>query len=219
VLHITLLQALVLASLATFRANLATLCVPLQTIEVLANILTHAAPKPATPKSLKQRLAALPKRSCVSCNACGTHANDPEDPAVQHHIGTWVECDGCHAWMHGSCIGIRGDRVPNTVICAGCMRDLCGQKQNGVAKATLIICPEAIQKQWFDEIHRHVEPGKLKVVTYAGQKSSLLSSAQGAMQVECLSHTGNKQVLRRKPAHNQSRHGVSPLIVIRRCLC
>ena len=83
--------------------------------------------------------------------------------------------------MHGRCVGITSEaRVPQTLLCAGCMRDLCCQQVPGTARATLIVCPEAIQKQWFEEMHRHVEAGKLKVVVYNGQKSSLLSSAQGA---------------------------------------
>jgi E3 ubiquitin-protein ligase SHPRH len=159
-----------------------------QTIEVLACILTHQAPTPMVPKSLKSRVATLPKTECVRCTPCGTHASNADDASVENYQGLWVECDGCAAWMHASCIGIRGGKVPDTALCARCMRDLCTQEVKGVSKATLIVCPEAIQKQWFDEIQRHVEAGTLKVVTYHGQKSSLLSSAQGArsLQLSCI---------------------------------
>lgn len=163
--------------------------VRLQTIEVLACTLAHRAPKPAKAKSLNARVKALPKRECICCNACNTRASDPNDPIQHAHRGTWVACSGCAAWMHASCLRLpKGGPVPNTLLCAGCMRDLCLQEVQGVARATLIVCPEAIQKQWLDEIERHTAPGALRVVTYAGQKASLLSSAEGASHCQ-LPHT------------------------------
>ena len=126
-----------------------------KTIEVLACVLTHRNSHPVAPKPLRARVKALPKTSCVDCNACGTRAANPEDPRVQHHKGLWLECDGCHAWMHGSCIGVNHEaQVPDTLVCAGCMRDLCCAEVPGVSKATLIVCPEAIQKQ----ARRHTLP-------------------------------------------------------------
>lgn len=232
-----------------------------KTIEVLACVLTHRAPKPAKVASLKSRVAKLETVGGVHCCGCNTHARDPEDPRVQSHVGTWVQCSGCEAWMHGSCVGLRGHAVPEMVLCAACMQDLCTPVA-GVCKATLIVCPEAIQarslpviaaafackdahsctcvcarmtadawtttldgrlrsahvlpdalacdrrlsvllllisaasfiaencgvergvgvqKQWFDEIQRHIEPGALKVVTYSGQRSAVLASTQGAL--------------------------------------
>lgn len=158
-----------------------------KTVEVLACCLAHPAPNPTKPQSLRKRVAALPKRSRVACNACNTHASDAHDARAESYDGLWVECEGCHAWLHGCCIGItREGDVPDPLLCAGCMRDLCCEQVPGVARATLIVCPEAIQKQWADEIQRHVEPGKLKVVVYGGQKSSLLSSAHGALPPHAL---------------------------------
>jgi hypothetical protein len=119
-----------------------------KTIEVLACVLTHRNPTPAAPQPVLRRVEALPKEPRIECNACGTSAADPEDPRAQNHVGLWLECSGCHAWMHGSCIGVhRDEQVPDTLLCAGCMRDLCCQTVAGVSKATLIVCPEAIQKQ------------------------------------------------------------------------
>jgi hypothetical protein len=151
----------------------------LQTIEVLACVLSHRPPCSVAPETLEKRVADLPKHNCVRC-ACGTTASNPDDPSVQNHIGTWVECSGCHVWMHGRCVGLSGTSVPDTVLCAACMRALSLEGVPGVSRATLIVCPSAIQKQWFEEIQRHVQPRLLKVVTYSGQKSSLLSSLQGA---------------------------------------
>ena len=151
-----------------------------QTIEVLACTLAHRAAAPARAKSLAARVRALPKQECICCTACGTRAADPNDPIQHTHKGTWVECSGCAAWMHARCLRLDERNVPATLLCAGCMRDLCLQEVDGTAGATLIVCPEAIQKQWLDEIERHTAPGALRVVTYAGQKASLLSSAEGA---------------------------------------
>lgn len=152
----------------------------MQTVEVLACVLAHRAPSPRTAIPLSRRVAELPKNSCIACVACNTHADDPDDSAAQRYTGTWVECSGCHAWMHGECIGATAAGADDTVLCAACMRDLCLQEVPHVSKATLIVCPPAIHQQWFDEIQRHAHAGHLKVVTYAGQKANLLTSRQGA---------------------------------------
>lgn len=50
----------------------------------------------------------------------------------------------------------------------------------GTARATLIVCPDAIFKQWQAEVQRHAAPGVLKIIEYGGQSASLTSSLRGA---------------------------------------
>jgi hypothetical protein len=155
------------------------LAVALQTIEVLACMLAHRPRKPSKVFSIEQRIKALPKKSCICCNACGTYAANPNDPIAFSYQGEWVECSGCEAWMHSDCLNLPSGSPPDKLLCAGCMRDLALKEVPGVSKATLIVCPDAIFDQWLEEIGRHTEPGALRVDCYHGQRASLLSSHDG----------------------------------------
>jgi SNF2-related domain len=61
-----------------------------------------------------------------------------------------------------------------------CCHNLCAEEVPGVSKATIIVCPAAIQAQWFAELDRHAPRNTLNVVTYCGQRASSLSSLEGA---------------------------------------
>jgi E3 ubiquitin-protein ligase SHPRH len=155
-------------------------CLLVQTVEVLACILKHRCKYPAHFVSLEERIKALRKPECVSCEPCGTHADDPEDPKVQQYFGTWVQCDGCEAWMHSACANYNGN-ANTSFLCKSCLQSLARELVPGIARATLIVCPESILQQWKSEIRKHTVPGMLKVYHYTGHKSPTSSSKAGVI--------------------------------------
>jgi SNF2 family DNA or RNA helicase len=50
-----------------------------------------------------------------------------------------------------------------SIFCADCLLSLAEEEVPGVSKTTLIVCPDAILRQWTDEVERHVTDGSLKV--------------------------------------------------------
>lgn len=137
------------------------LCV--QTVEVLACVLHHRCPRPATPRSLQTRmkkLAQLPRISCL----CGAESDDPNDSELSRTGDRWVQCKGCRAWMHAECM--------TSVLCVQCLHSLAADKVPGHSRATLIVCPDAILRQWLDEVTRHVDEGCLKVFHYKGHTTA-----------------------------------------------
>eukprot|EP00892_Ulva_mutabilis_P001424 jgi/Ulvmu1/11282/UM073_0054.1 len=148
-----------------------------KTVEVIACILRHPCPAPTRLRDLPDRIARIPKKARIACMPCGTTVANPHDVAAESYNGTWVQCDGCAAWMHGACIGFRGE--PDHLLCGECLRKLAQQEVQGTSKATLIVCPDAILKQWQSEIARHGAPGALKVIVYGGQSASCTSSLRG----------------------------------------
>ncbi len=83
------------------------------------------------------------------------------------HDGLWIQCDVCLAWMHGECVGVRSKAASRKhYTCSRCLRDAALTRVTGPCGATLVVCPAAILQQWWNEIHRHVRPGTLKVVVY-----------------------------------------------------
>lgn len=97
----------------------------MQTVEVIACMLRHPCPDPAKVLSLEARIRKIPKRPRIECSACGTRAANQHDESAESYNGTWVQCDGCSAWMHGRCIGFRGN--PRHLLCGGCLRELACQ--------------------------------------------------------------------------------------------
>ena len=152
-----------------------------KTVEVIACILSHPCSDPAVIPTLKQRISVLSKDPTAPCGACG-------HPATSH--SGRVRCTGCSTWMHAACVGNSNNTLAfdskrkqmgaaHTLLCGACLRALASQQVEGQSRTTLVVCPPAIMQQWFDELQRHVIPGALKILTYAGQSQSLLSSSEG----------------------------------------
>ena len=141
-----------------------------KSVEVISAILSHTAPAATKCRTLAERIAAIPKA-------------DPNKVEVYSGGCKCVACDGCGANLDLDMIGAREHSLPNPFICAQCCASLTNQEVPGVAKATLIVCPQAIQAQWFAEIQRHTQPGALKVVTYKGQRNPSLSSMEGVLAI------------------------------------
>lgn len=33
----------------------------------------------------------------------------------------WLDCDSCHKWFHGACVGILSEQVPDAWFCDNCL--------------------------------------------------------------------------------------------------
>ena len=142
-----------------------------KSVEVISAILSHTAPAATTPLTIQERIAALPPAD--PSKKAPRYANDKSRT---------VPCGGCGQDIYRKAIGARvHEELPDPLLCAQCCLALSHESVPGVAKATLIVCPQAIQAQWFAEIKRHTEVDALKVVTYAGQRERSLSSLEGAL--------------------------------------
>ena len=95
---------------------------PVQTVEVIACVLRHPCPQAAAVRSLEARIKSIPKQPRIACSPCGTHVGNPRDRVAEEYDGTWVQCDGCKAWMHAECIKYQGN--PDRLLCGGCLREL-----------------------------------------------------------------------------------------------
>eukprot|EP00850_Spirogloea_muscicola_P023159 SM000333S12561 [mRNA] locus=s333:34643:42565:- [translate_table: standard] len=70
-----------------------------------------------------------------------------------------------------------GDSDGAAFACGECQEILAGDEVEGVCRATLIVCPPAILRQWQDEIRRHTRPGSLRVFTYEGMRAAATASS------------------------------------------
>lgn len=103
----------------------------------------------------------LEKAMCV----CG---RQPRGKGLQ-----WVECKKCNRWCHLACTGLGSLEEAKKVsfTCQICRALQYFAKPPGCG-ATLIVCPHVILSQWDDEIHKHSQPGSLKVIKYPGVKEA-----------------------------------------------
>ena len=147
----------------------------LQTVEVLACVLKHQCPTPAVPLSLQERIQQLRKKPRISC-ICGAESDDPNDAELISTGHRWQQCKGCRAWMHAECA--------TSIMCVECLHSLAASKVPGHARTTLIVCPDAILRQWLDEVKRHVAENHLKVFRYKGH-----TAVTGASSVESMRPT------------------------------
>ncbi|EDW50688.1 GM14768 [Drosophila sechellia] len=85
--------------------------------------------------------------------------------------GKRVQCTKCHRWQHEMCMTISDTSdVPH--MCPSCWSELVKSGERLVESgATMIVSPNAIKMQWFEEIHKHISPS-LKVLLYFGLHST-----------------------------------------------
>ena len=76
-----------------------------------------------------------------------------------------IQCAGCGRNFHLSCVGLR--IRDKRFRCVACAKD--GPMFR--TKSTLIVSPESIAHQWYQEIMRHTAPGALNVRFYKGAKA------------------------------------------------
>ncbi|EDW93616.1 E3 ubiquitin-protein ligase SHPRH isoform X2 [Drosophila yakuba] len=80
-----------------------------------------------------------------------------------------VQCIKCRRWQHESCMGISDTSAH---LCPSCWSELVKSSERLVESgATIIVSPNAIKLQWFEEIHKHISPS-LKVLPYYGLHST-----------------------------------------------
>ncbi|XP_017071026.1 E3 ubiquitin-protein ligase SHPRH [Drosophila eugracilis] len=86
--------------------------------------------------------------------------------------GTLVQCSKCRRWQHERCMGyIPKSTIPH--LCPTCWVELGKASERLVETgATIIVSPNPIKLQWFQEIRKHISPA-LKVLLYLGLNSSL----------------------------------------------
>ena len=140
-----------------------------KTIEVLALISAnpYKGPPPTfpSPSNNNNNGQEAPEQR-IDC-VCGAYDSDFE--ADSDYDGLWMHCEACNAWQHGACVGHPHKAPAGEYICGPCLRQRAGVCVSQPCGTTLIICPTPILRQWWDEIHRHIQPGALKVIMYEGQ--------------------------------------------------
>jgi hypothetical protein len=102
---------------------------------------------------------------------------------------SFIQCEGCEQWQHQRCVRYmqsssikmesdsgsgndnesKDDEHTDHYICPTCA-DASSHKLP--SKATLIVCPEVILKQWKSEIELHTDTSKLNVLIYTGVRST-----------------------------------------------
>lgn len=108
---------------------------------------------------------------------CGSASVDEMD--LYRPEAMCVQCDVCAAWQHDDCVrwsskeerekAILGDRQ---FVCGRCARWMASKELDGVAKATLVVCPDQIASQWERELSSHLTPGGLSALFYRGQNQA-----------------------------------------------
>ncbi|BFF99370.1 E3 ubiquitin-protein ligase SHPRH [Drosophila madeirensis] len=85
--------------------------------------------------------------------------------------GKRIQCSNCRLWQHESCMNRSGEQDANDppYVCPSCWSELGGTRlvESGT---TIIVSPNAIKMQWFNELQKHISPA-LKVLLYPGLHS------------------------------------------------
>lgn len=51
----------------------------------------------------------------------------------------WLDCDFCHKWFHGACVGVLSEQVPDQWFCDNCLiRKKIFEKKADIQKSTSI---------------------------------------------------------------------------------
>lgn len=84
--------------------------------------------------------------------------------------------------MHAECV--------SSVMCVECLHSLAADKVPGHSRSTLIVCPDAILRQWLSEVERHVAGDRLKVFHYKGHTATTgANSVESALSLLINSHS------------------------------
>ena len=133
--------------------------------------------------------AANPGTSSSRRDATANNGNDDETHTISCYCGNddpnfpteWICCDHCHTWQHCSCVGYQPTTTDDSTdisqnddeeyLCPTCAAKEYESSPLPI-KATLVCCPDVILAQWRDEIARHCEKGKLRVLLYSGVRGA-----------------------------------------------
>ncbi|XP_017122187.1 E3 ubiquitin-protein ligase SHPRH [Drosophila elegans] len=87
--------------------------------------------------------------------------------------GTRVQCNKCRRWQHKHCMHMLSKQAEDDAnhLCPSCWSELAKSGDRLVdTGATIIVSPNAIKLQWYQEMQKHIRPG-LKVLLYRGLHS------------------------------------------------
>ena len=78
----------------------------------------------------------------------------------------FVCCDVCSRWQHCLCVSYfpTGCSLSERYVCPACS----AAAPPVPVKATLVCCPDVILAQWKEELERHCQPGRLRLLLYSG---------------------------------------------------
>jgi len=134
-----------------------------KTVETAA-LLLAAKPPPAATAAARTVRVPRPRAERTEC-VCGATTEAGAPPGT-----VWVQCDECDAWCHAACVGITRRGGGQGFACGGCLQARAGERVVGApAKATLIVCPPHLLRQWASELAVHTAREALTVVVYGGQ--------------------------------------------------
>eukprot|EP00871_Galdieria_phlegrea_P003808 jgi/Galph1/4428/GphlegSOOS_G3051.1 len=121
---------------------------------------------------------------CSSCNACCLDNDD----TPQRFRSLFVRCDECGKVEHAWCANYRFDRAIKVLqstphLCYECESDYQSRKLL-TSRATLIVCPSTILRQWEEEISRSTKQSNLQVLIYQGIKENSYTPAKKMAEMD-----------------------------------
>ncbi|XP_017135922.1 E3 ubiquitin-protein ligase SHPRH isoform X1 [Drosophila miranda] len=88
--------------------------------------------------------------------------------------GIQIKCRRCKLWQHEECMNNSDERDVNDppYVCPSCWSELGNMENTQLVESgtTIIVSPNAIKMQWFNEMQKHISPA-LKVLLYPGLHS------------------------------------------------
>uniref|UniRef100_A0A7S2ZTF8 Uncharacterized protein n=1 Tax=Rhodosorus marinus TaxID=101924 RepID=A0A7S2ZTF8_9RHOD len=154
-----------------------------KTVEILCLVLTNPRVLSAEQSLKGEQTSASDEACCKICHSTELEDTD-KDFFYEYAVAcSWIQCDECKQWLHALCGGIYERTTlealrEDAYLCNGCASraEAGGEKYEG--RASLIIVPAALLRQWEEEVEKHALPGCVKTVTYEGLRSARYIAAR-----------------------------------------
>lgn len=132
-----------------------------KTVEMLSLILNHPRPPISPQSSLSPTLTIPPCITTIptqiKCTCVSSSAND-----------ALIQCTKCHFHQHIKCVQknrpATSTETPDNYICPKCW----SQQPLVPTRATIIVSPYSISRQWQKEIETHIRDPRFQVLIYSG---------------------------------------------------